>query len=263
MKTLAILSLSLFAASGAPALDLLNDYPEPWRGIAGAQGPHLREAESQPGLLAPAEEFSGLGGQYRNQIPPVSFWRMLWMKIDHDLAFSPSPKRGEIFYFFFTVYYTPMEAGFKKRLGFDVTPVAKAGKRFPLSFTTAVRCEGFGTMKKPVGKLPYLKYDGTWGFRSRQLGNRNNTLVPRRSAAVHRRNPLFRKGLPIFLLDHRLHNEFGTIEFRAADTGGGLHRAQIDLFWGVDVPWGPGRDVFRPAGTDYKVEWMAPVWLER
>jgi hypothetical protein len=36
------------------------------------------------------------------------------------------------------------------------------------------------------------------------------------------------------------------------DTGGGLRRWQIDLYWGEDEPLGPGRLMARPRGTEFE-----------
>lgn len=171
----------------------------------------------------------------------------------------------ETHYFFCTVYYTPRETGFTKELGYNVTPTTPRGlsRSFPADFVKATGIEGFGRMKENSGANPYLKYDGTWGYRTRILGNRNNTLQDRESLAVHRGNPLFHPGVRVWILDPELYNTFGAMRYQTADTGGGLYRSQIDLYWGEDDPLGPGADIWRPATCDVAVRWIVPVLIWR
>ena len=168
--------------------------------------------------------------------------------------------------FFCTVYYTPKESGFTAEGGFDMTPETRsglAGRKFPRSFLKAVSVEGFGRLKRPFDGKNYIKYDGRWGYTKRILGNRNNSLVPRLSAAVHRRNPLFATGTQITILDPQVFDALGTIDWRIADTGGGLHWWQIDLYWDEDDPLGPGIDVFRPKHCPLAVSGWIPVSIEK
>jgi hypothetical protein len=168
----------------------------------------------------------------------------------------------ETHYFFCTVYYTPRESGFTKAGGYNVTPTQPRGlgRTFPADFVKATGIEGFGKM---ANSSQYLKYDGTWGFRDRILGNRNNTLIDRESLAVHRGNPLFSPGVRVWILDPELYNTFGSLRYRTADTGGGLYRSQIDIYWGEDDPLGPGADIWRPATCDVAVRWIVPVQVWR
>ena len=166
----------------------------------------------------------------------------------------------ETHYFFCTVYYTPQESGFTKERGFDVSPDslrALPSKKYPADFVKATYVEGFGRLAEPVNGRPYLSYDGK--FHTRILGNRNNTLLDRESIAVHRRNPLFGKTTRAWILDPELYNQFGAVRFQVGDTGGGLFRSQIDLYWGEDDPLGPGADIWRPASCDVAVRWIVPV----
>lgn len=168
----------------------------------------------------------------------------------------------ETHYFFCTVYYTPREIGFTEERGFNVKPSYIRGlrwKTFPADFVRATRVEGFGRMAEPVGGKPYLAYNGR--FHTRILGNRNNTLLDRESIAVHRRNPLFGKSTRVWILDPELYNQFGAVRFQVGDTGGGLFRSQIDLYWGEDDPLGPGADIWRPASCDVAVRWIVPVLI--
>jgi len=168
-------------------------------------------------------------------------------------------------YFFCTVYYTPRESGFTKSGGFNVSPTKPRGlsREFPADFVKATGVEGFGKIADPTGNRAYLKYDGTWGYHHRILGNRNNTLVDRESIAVHRRNPLFSHGARVWILDPELYNTFGSLRYQTADTGGGLYRSQIDIYWGEDDPLGPGADIWRPATCDVAVHWIVPVLVWR
>jgi len=163
-------------------------------------------------------------------------------------------------YFFCTVYYTPLETGFRAERGFDLTPKAmkgSRGKRFPADFVRSVLMEGFGRVAEPVKEKSYLAYDGR--FHKRILGNRGNELVPRSSIAVNTRNPLVPSGRKVWVLDPEIYNQFGAMLYEVADTGGGLFRNQIDLYWGEDNPRGPGSGIARAASCDLSVRWIVPV----
>lgn len=54
-------------------------------------------------------------------------------------------------------------------------------------------------------------------------------------------------------------DQFGATRFQVGDTGGGLFRSQFDLYWGEDVPLGPGADIWRPASCDVAVSRIVPV----
>ena len=171
-------------------------------------------------------------------------------------------KHPAVYYFFCTVYYTPRESGFTAERGFDVSPDGRSAlgsRRFPKDFIRATTIEGFGRMAKPTSRgSNYVKYDGRWGYGTRPLGNRNNTLRDRASAAVHRQNRLFGKGTMMKVLDPHFFNSFGGSYFEAADTGGGLYKSQIDLYWGEDDPLGP-LNIYEPASCHVAVRWVVPV----
>lgn len=214
-----------------------------------------------PGLLDSAEAFCEI-------VPPRA------VEIEGIRTFSEAlrdvyetfEKPPETHYFFCTVYYTPRESGFSREAGFNMTPVKPGGlsRSFPGDFVTATAIEGFGVMETPTAAgSRYLKYDGSWGYRTRILGNRNNTLRDRESIAVHRRNPLFYSGVRAWILDPELYNTFGALRFQVGDTGGGLFKSQIDIYWGEDDPLGPGADIWRPATCDVAVRWIVPVLIWR
>ena len=163
-------------------------------------------------------------------------------------------------YFFCTVYYTPYETGFDAERGFDLTPTAMKGARgrkYAADFVRAVVMEGFGRLASPTGNKKYLAYNGT--LHSRILGNRNNELVPRHSIAVNTKNKLVPSGRKVWVLDPEVYNQFGAALYEVSDTGGGLFRNQIDLYWGEDDPRGPGSGVARAASCDVSVRWIVPV----
>jgi len=163
-------------------------------------------------------------------------------------------------YFFCTVYYTPLETGFCAEQGFDLTPrvmKGSGGKKFPADFVRSVVMEGFGRVAQPVKEKPYLAYSGR--FHKRILGNRGNELVPRYSIAVNTKNPLVPSQRKVWVLDPEVYNQFGAALYEVADTGGGLFRNQIDLYWGEDNPRGPGSGIARAASCDLSVRWIVPV----
>ena len=167
---------------------------------------------------------------------------------------------------FCTVYYTPLESGFTAERGFNMTPETRtglAGKKYAHDFLRAVIVEGFGRLKTPVGGKNYIKYDGRWGYCDRILGNRNNTLVDRESAAVHRRNKMFSKNTRLRIIDPDVFAALGSLEWRVADTGGGLHQWQVDLYWGEDIPLGTGFDRFRPMGCPLAKKSWLPVAVSK
>ena len=145
-------------------------------------------------------------------------------------------------------------------MGFNTTPATLrglGGRKYGADFLKATYVEGFSRLAEPVRGRPYLSYDGK--FHTRILGNRNNTLLDRESIAVHRGNPLFSKTTRTWILDPAMYNQFGATRFQVGDTGGGLFRSQIDLYWGEDDPLGPGSDIWRPASCDVAVSWIVPV----
>jgi len=163
-------------------------------------------------------------------------------------------------YFFCTVYYTPLETGFHATRGFDPTPKGmrgSGGKTFPADFVRSVVMEGFGRVADPVKGKPYLAYNGR--YHKRILGNRGNELIPRQSIAVNTKNPLVPPGGKVWVLDPEIYNQFGASLYEVADTGGGLFRNQIDLYWGEDNPRGPGSGIARAASCDLSVRWIVPV----
>lgn len=242
-RILITLSLGVVAATAAQ--------PEvTWREI-------LAIRESGAGLLSDPAEFAAIAPTRSVAVEGIRSYTEALADVYETFDRPP-----ETHYFFCTVYYTPRESGFTKAGGYNVTPVSPKGlsRSFPADFVKATGIEGFG---KLANSSQYLKYDGTWGYRERILGNRNNTLIDRESLAVHRGNPLFSPGARVWILDPELYNTFGSLRYRTADTGGGLYRSQIDIYWGEDDPLGPGADIWRPATCDVAVRWIVPVQVWR
>ena len=207
------------------------------------------------GLMEKAEDFAEIVPPQNMPAEGLRFFTE--MVRDLYATFEQPPSSH---YFFCTVYYTPHESGFKAERGFDLTPAAMKGARgrkYAADFVRAVVMEGFGRLAAPVGKNKYLAYNGS--LHSRILGNRNNELVPRYSIAVNTRNKLVPSGRKIWVLDPEVYNQFGAALYEVSDTGGGLFRNQIDLYWGEDDPRGPGSGVARAASCDTSVRWIVPV----
>jgi len=215
----------------------------------------INTRELSGGLLESPEKFAGI---VPPQAMPAEGLRYFTdMMRDLYATFDAPP---DSHYFFCTVYYTPLETGFLATRGFDLTPKVmkgSGGKKFPADFVRSVVMEGFGRVAEPAKEKPYLAYNGR--FHKRILGNRGNELVPRQSIAVNTRNPLVPPGRKVWVLDPEIHNQFGASLYEVADTGGGLFRNQIDLYWGEDNPRGPGSGIARAASCDLSVRWIVPV----
>jgi hypothetical protein len=162
------------------------------------------------------------------------------------------------YYFFCTLYYLPKEEGFTRERGFDVTPVRApglGGRTYPASFLAAVRKEGAGRLRTPVGGCAYLRYAGRGVYRYCKAPTAANgrPLLARRTAAISARNPFLKRGQWVEIRSSLVKRVFGSSRWRLDDTGGGLNPWQIDLYWGEDVPRGvQGRDAARPRGTDFE-----------
>jgi hypothetical protein len=230
-------------------------------GPLAASGPEVtwREILATPlesdGLLATAESFTDVVPERAVAIEGIRPFTEVLRAIYETFDDPP-----ETHYFFCTVYYTPREKGFTEARGFNTTPATLkglGGRTYGADFLKATYVEGFSRLAEPVRGRQYLSYEGK--FHTRILGNRNNTLLDRESIAVHRGNPLFGKTTRTWILDPAMYNQFGATRFQVGDTGGGLFRSQIDLYWGEDDPLGPGSDIWRPASCDVAVSWIVPV----
>lgn len=207
------------------------------------------------GLLEKPEDFASVVPPQAVPAEGLRFFTDMMRDLYATFAQPPESR-----YFFCTIYYTPLESGFDAARGFDLTPTVmkgSGGRKFAADFVRAVVMEGFGRLAEPVGGKLYLAYSGR--LHQRILGNRSNELVPRESIAVNTKNPLVPSGRKVWILDPEVYNQFGAALYSVADTGGGLFRNQIDLYWGEDDPRGPGSGVARAASCDVAVKWIVPV----
>lgn len=166
--------------------------------------------------------------------------------------------------FFCTIYYTPLESGFTKEDGFDVTPVAApglGGRKYPQAFLNAVRMEGVGRLKEPVRGFHYIAHSrDRYKFVRAPIGVNDRPLIPRNSCAVSRKNLHLPRGARLRIKSDFMSLEVGSDNWRAIDTGSGLHPRQIDLYWGEDAPRGPiGRNLARPKGTIFEYSFEVDV----
>jgi hypothetical protein len=181
-------------------------------------------------------------------------WKEVKQRVTQEnekLSKRPGGRAGTYFVVC-TVYYTPKESGFTAERGFDVTPVAAPGlkgRKFSRDFLDAVKLEGFGRINEPMKGLNYIRYQGRgrYSFAQEPLGRGTTVLVPRQSAAM-RGQKFFKPGQVVFIEDPEIRKIFGSTEWTIADTGGGLRRGQLDLYWGEDEPLGPDF-LGRPKGT--------------
>ena len=174
---------------------------------------------------------------------------------NEKLARRPQGHNGEYF-IVCTLYYTPMESGFTAERGFDATPVTKPGlhgRKYPRDFFVSVRKEGFGRLREPVNGRNYIRYNGgaSFAFASGPTGG-GGTLVARFSAATRRGQRGLGYGVIMETPASTVRQIFGSTRWKIVDTGGGLRRWQVDLYWGEDEPLGPGRLMARPRGTTFE-----------
>jgi hypothetical protein len=172
---------------------------------------------------------------------------------NEKLARRPQGHSGEYF-IVCTLYYTPKESGFTFERGFDATRVSKRGLRgrtYPRDFLRSVMKEGYGRITTPVNGRNYIRYNrGSYGFSGAPSGG-GGTLIPHLSAAARLSGPL-RRGLILETVSEDVQHVFGSSRWKVVDTGGGLHRWQLDCYYGEDEPLGPGRLMARPRGTTFE-----------
>jgi hypothetical protein len=173
---------------------------------------------------------------------------------NEKLARRPQGHNGEYFVVC-TLYYTPMESGFRFERGFDATRVTKPGLRgrtYPRDFLRSVKKEGYGRIVTPVNGHNYIRYNdgGYYRFSSAPSGG-GGALVPRFSAAAKTQGVL-RRGLVLQTPAAEVERVFGSTRWKIVDTGGGLRRWQLDCYYGDDEPLGPGKFMARPRGTTFE-----------
>src|SRR6266568_3789805 len=185
-----------------------------------------------------------------------------WPEVVHRLAYEneklarrPQGHSGEYFVVC-TLYYTPKESGFTFGRGFDATPITKPGlheRKYPRDFLRSVKKEGFGRITIPISGHNYIRYNGgnSFAFASTPSGG-GGTLVARFSAAAKLGQSGLRHGVIIETPSPTVREVFGSARWKIVDTGGGLRRWQVDLYYGEDEPLGPGRFMGRPRGTTFE-----------
>jgi hypothetical protein len=199
--------------------------------------------------------FVGICVQLRADIP----WPEVVQRLAQEnerLARRPHGHNGEYFVVC-TLYYTPMESGFTAERGFDATPVTRPGlhgRKYPRDFLASVRKEGFGRLREPVNGCDYIRYNGgnSYSFAKHAVGRGIVPLVARFSAAIRRGQRGLGYGGIIETPAPAVRQIFGSTRWNIVDTGGGLRRWQVDLYWGEDEPLGPGRFMARPRGTTFE-----------
>ncbi|HZR77715.1 MAG TPA: hypothetical protein VFA58_00810 [Chthoniobacterales bacterium] len=176
------------------------------------------------------------------------------LKIENErLEQRPGGHSGEYF-IVCTLYYTPKESGFTAERGFDAVRVTKRGLHghaYPRDFLRSVMKEGYGRIATPVNGRNYIRYNrGSYAFAGPPSGG-GGTLVPRFSAAARLSGSL-RRGMIVETVSADVQKVFGSTRWKIVDTGGGLHRWQMDCYYGEDEPLGPGKLMGRPRGTTFE-----------
>jgi hypothetical protein len=224
------------------------------------RGPDWRTGRFLVRLIVAIASTSGLGVPIRADIPWPEVVRRV-AKENELLARRPQGHAGEYFVVC-TLYFTPMESGFTAARGFDATPITRpglSGRKYPRDFLSAVKKEGFGRLREPVNGCTYVRYNRgrAYAFVKHVVGRGSDELVPRFSAAIRggQRGLSFRVQLET--LDPTVKKVFGSTNWQVVDTGGGLRRWQIDLYWGEDEPLGPGHLMARPRGTEFEYAYSA------
>jgi hypothetical protein len=175
---------------------------------------------------------------------------------NEKLARRPQGHDGDYFVVC-TLYYTPMESGFTAERGFDATPITRPGlhgRKYARDFLVSVRKEGFGRLRAPVNGCAYIRYNGgsSYSYARHVVGRGTAALTPRFSGATRRGQRGLGYGTAIETPASEVQRIFGSTNWKIVDTGGGLRRWQIDLYWGEDEPLGPGRFMARPRGTTFE-----------
>lgn len=173
---------------------------------------------------------------------------------NEKLARRPGGHAGEYFVVC-TLYYTPVESGFTAERGFDATPLTKPGlrgRKYPRDFLRSVKKEGFGRITTPMNGRHYIRYvaGNSYSYASRPTGGPE--LISRFSAAIKFNQGALQYGAIVETSSSTVKQVFGSTRWKIVDTGGGLRRWQIDLYYGEDEPLGPGKFMARPRGTTFE-----------
>ena len=134
-----------------------------------------------------------------------------------------------------------------------VTKPGLHGHMYPRDFLRSVKKEGFGRITAAVNGRNYIRYNGggSFAFASRPTGG-GGALVARLSAAAKPGQSGLRHGAIIETPSSTVRQIFGSTRWKIVDTGGGLRRWQVDLYYGEDEPLGPGQFMGLPRGTTFE-----------
>ena len=186
-------------------------------------------------------------------------WKEANIRLQHENARLQKQPNGrqKTYFVLCTLYYTPMETGFTAARGFDVrkeTRPGLEGRKYPRDFLLAVKKEGIGRIKEPVGNCSYIRYkEGRiYNFVAQPVDRNAVPLVARSSVAIRRGQEAFGPGDELLISDRSVRETFRNNRWRIVDTGRGLHRWQVDLYWGEDEPRGPGVLLARPRGAAFE-----------
>ena len=126
------------------------------------------------------------------------------------------------------------------------------GNTYPRDFLRAVKLEGYGRITTPVRGHKYIAYDGgNYVYDTAPKGRGITPLEPRLSAAVRLGQASLKGQTHLETTEPTIEHVFGSTKWKIVDTGGGLKRWQLDLYWGEDEPRAPG-SLGRPRGTDFE-----------
>ena len=184
-------------------------------------------------------------------------WKEAMLRLKHENARLTKQGARNKSFVICTLYYTPKESGFTAARGFDVrveTRPGLKGRKYARDFLLAVKKEGIGRINQPVNGHHYIGYKAgrSYRFADRPVGRGTEPLVARFSAAVRRGQKHLPNGRGVVLADRTVQKIFRSKHFQIVDTGGGLRRWQIDLYWGEDDPLGPGNLMARPRGATFE-----------
>ena len=181
-------------------------------------------------------------------------WKEASIRLRHENARLQKQPGGrqQTYFVICTLYYTPIETGFTAAGGFDVrkeTRPGLQGRKYPRDFLLAVKKEGVGRIKQPVGNCNYIRYkEGrSYNFAAQPVDRSTVPLIARSSAATRRGQKSFALGNELLVSDRfvREHSRIiaGELPIPDADciagrwifTGAKTNRADREICWHVPV----------------------------
>ena len=156
--------------------------------------------------------------------------------------------------FLITIYYTTQESGYTQANGFTPTSstsitINNQSYMFQSDFVSQVKTEGWGQLTDPNEYLVYLG-NGQYGLSAGPpLGNHNNALVAKQTAASDPAKVPLHKSVRV--LSATVQANFGNNQFSVED-GGDINGWHLDLYWGIAPP--RMGDASVPGGCTYTRE---------